>query len=277
MHIKDLSWSFICSVSNRDSREDLVLKRIVFKNLILLALFGAAFTGCGQNEDSIPYKAPQGSAKVPESLEGRIDFFTKSKTNTSTSSSRAIRQETIGLNLDINYVDKNREKASMKVTVSYSQAAETCSQAIYKNSNVDTAKFDNPTYITEFENFGTAQCMKMIDGVCKYLLLTITETPSSLASMTATNQGKIIPAAVYVVMENKSASPLLDKFIPMISDNTNLLQAPKPEKDFQYCMKPQQLLVEDSMDVLYVMDPLSGLDLNQYNIRNDFDFSNGFF
>lgn len=254
-----------------------MFKRLVLKNLLLLSLVGVVFTGCGQKEDSIPYQAPQGSAKVPEGLEGRIDFFTKSALNTTSSSSRAIRKETIGLNLDINYADKKREKASMMVVVSYSQAAGTCSQAIYKNSNVDTTQFDNPKYMTEFENFGTAQCMKMIDGICKYLLVTITATPSSLASMTATNEEKIIPAAVYVVMENKSTSPLLDKFIPMISDNEKLLQVPYSEKDFQYCVKPQQLLVEDSMDVLYVIDPLSGLDLNQYNIRNDFDFRNGFF
>ncbi|MBY0385711.1 hypothetical protein K2X05_11195, partial [bacterium] len=99
------------------------------------------------------------------------------------------------------------------------------------------------------------------------------QTPSSLANA----KSGIIPASVFAVLKNKSTSPAVDKFIPMISENEKLLQLPQSEKDFQYCIKPQVLLVEDSMNVLYVMDPTSGLDLNQYNIRNDFDFRNGFF
>jgi uncharacterized lipoprotein YehR (DUF1307 family) len=250
-----------------------VLKRLVLKNLVLVSLLGAAFTGCGQSEDSIPYKGGQGSSKMPKELNERIAFLSKSVVNTSTSSSRAIRQETIGLNIDINYTDKNRENAAVMVTVSYSQAAGTCSQAIYKAKDVVTTKWKDLSIIADFEDFGTAQCIDFKEGRCKYLFLTITQTPSSLANA----KSGIIPAAVFVVMENKSTSPMVDKFIPMISENEKLLQVPQSEKDFQYCMKPQQLLIEDSMDVLYVVDPLSGLDLNQYNIRNDFDFSNGFF
>ncbi|MBY0386393.1 hypothetical protein K2X05_14655, partial [bacterium] len=149
-----------------------MLKRLVLKNLLLLSLFGVAFTGCGQKEDSIPYKAPQGAEPLPKGLLPKIDVLSKNPTNTSTSSSRAIRQETIGLNVDINYTSKDRKKADISVIVSYSEAPGTCSQAIYKTKDVDTIILDKPEKKIKFEGFGTAQCLEIENGICKYLFLT---------------------------------------------------------------------------------------------------------
>ncbi len=231
--------------------------------------------GCGNQEDGIPFRAPQGSNPLPEEFEARADaFYAKTSAQhaqtLNSSSSRAIRRETIGINVDIRYKDQERSKADVTVTLSFAETADSCSQAIYRSYDVNTTIFSRPDSKFMIEDFGEAKCFRFNSSTkkCDYLYLTMTQTPSSVVSSTG-----LVRGAVPVILKNIQGT---DSYIPTIADNDSLLQVPAYANDFQYCLKPVQT-IQSAADVIFMIDSTS-------LIGNDDDFDlpynyigNGFF
>jgi uncharacterized lipoprotein NlpE involved in copper resistance len=248
---------------------------LVLKNGLILILASVMLIGCGNQEDGIPFRAPQGSNPAPEGDPERIDWFL-AKTSSSlmnSASSRAIRRETIGLNLDVRYKDQEKSKADVVVTVSFSESADNCSQAIYRSYDVNTMNFHKPGSKFTIEDFGEASCFRFNDKTkrCDFIYLTITQTPSSIVSSTG-----LIRGAVPVILENISKNPSQETFIPTIAKNEAFLQVPKPTNDFQYCIKPVQT-IQSAADVIFMIDPNSLYDSDEYYNRPYNYTGNGFF
>jgi uncharacterized lipoprotein NlpE involved in copper resistance len=248
---------------------------LVLKNGLILILASVILIGCGNQEDGIPFRAPQGSKPAPEGDPERIDWFL-AKTNSSlmnSTSSRAIRRETIGLNLDLRYKDQEKSKADITVTVSFSETADNCSQAIYRSYDVNTTIFDKPGMKFTIEDFGEASCFRFNDKTkrCDFIYLTITQTPSSVVSSTG-----LIRGAVPVILENISQSNGVESFIPTIAKNEAFLQVPDYAGDFQYCMKPVQT-IQSAVDVIFIIDPTSLYETDDYYNRPYNYTGNGFF
>ncbi len=250
----------------------------MLKNGLILILASVILIGCGNQEDGIPFRAPQGSNPAPEEDPARTDWFL-AKTSSSFStvmnstSSRAIRRETIGINLDIRYKDEEKSKADVVVTVSFSESADNCSQAIYRSYDVNTKIFDQPDSKFTVEDFGEAKCFRFNDKTkrCDFIYLTITQTPSSVVSSTG-----LIRGAVPVILENISQNDGVEKFIPTIAENEAFLQVPDYAGDFQYCMKPVQT-IQSAADVIFMIDPTSLYDSDEYYNRPYNYTGNGFF
>jgi hypothetical protein len=250
----------------------------VLKNGLILILTSVILVGCGNQEDGIPFRAPQGSNPLPEEFNARADEMYKRSTSTASqavnsSSSRAIRRETIGINLDIRYKDQEKSKADVVVTVSFSETADNCSQAVYRSYDVNTTIFKQPDSKFTIEEFGEAKCFRFNDKTksCEYLYLTMTQTPSSIVSSTG-----LIRGAVPVILERISQSNGAESFIPTIADNDVFLQVPDYAGDFQYCMKPVQT-IQSAADIIFMIDPTSLYDTDDYYNRPYNYTGNGFF
>jgi hypothetical protein len=244
----------------------------VLKALLSIVVLSTLLIGCGNDENGIPFRQPQGSEDVPQSVENRLESLEDGKTTVSTKSSQNIKEETIGLNIDITHRDTKR--GDIRVTVSYSEGAGTCSQALY---HVKDFSLSNIISKTKIEGFGEITCSTFNKSTkrCDYLFVKITQTPSSiLAASGSSSTGSVIPAAVYAIMKNLSSNPMSDNFIPSRTDRDNYLQIPEGTNDYQYCMKPQQVTQEAS-DVTYIIDPTS--DITGDYDYDGYDFGNGYF
>ena len=250
----------------------------MLKNGIVLILASVILIGCGNQEEGIPFRAPQGSKPVPEGQEERVDFFL-SKTETdyrsviSSSSSRAIRRETIGINLDIRYTNKEKSKADVVAKVSFAETADSCSQAIYSSTDVNTTIFKNPNSKFTIEGFGEAKCFRFNESTkkCELLYLTITQTPSSIVSSTG-----LVRGAVPVILENIAQSGSVETFIPTLPEDDAFLEVPEYANDFQYCLKPVQT-IQSAADVIFMIDTSSLYDSDDYYNRPYNYIGNGFF
>jgi hypothetical protein len=251
----------------------------VLKNGLILILTSVILMGCGNQEDGIPFKAPQGAKPAPEGDPERTTFFlerTESSFGVSamnSSSSRAIRRETIGINLDIIYKDQEKSKADVTVKVSFSENADSCSQAIYQSLDVNAANFENDRYKFTIENFGEARCYRFNASTkkCEYLYLTITQTPSSIVSSSG-----LVRGAVPVLLENISQAGNVEAFIPTISEDEAFLQVPTSTNDFQYCLQPVQTF-QSSSDINFIIDPVSLYDSDEFYVSPYRYLGNGFF
>ncbi len=250
----------------------------MLKNGLILIIASVILIGCGNQEDGIPFRAPQGSNPLPEEFNARADeMYKRSTSNASqtvnSTSSRAIRRETIGINLDMNYKNQEKTKADVVVTVSFSETADNCSQAVYRSYDVDTKIFKQEDSLFKIEDFGEAKCFRFNDKTkkCEYLYLTITQTPSSVVSSTG-----LVRASVAVILENKSQSDGVERYIPTVADNEVFLQVPDYAVDFQYCMKPIQT-IQSAADIIFMIDPTSLYDSDEYFNRPYKYTGNGFF
>lgn len=246
----------------------------MLKALLSFVALSALLTGCAKDESGIPFLHPQGSEATPQTVENRLASFEDGKANVSTKSSQNIKEETLGLNVEIFHVDS--AKADVKVTVSFSEGAGTCSQAQYYVKDFLLSKIQSKTKI---EGFGDMVCQTYNKSTkrCDYLFVKITQTPSSLLSVAGNSvSGSLIPAAVYVIMKNVGTNTKVDHFIPSRTDRDNYLQVPEGANDFQYCAKPQQIIPQAS-DVTYIVDPTGDLTGDDYYEYNGYNFGNGFF
>jgi hypothetical protein len=242
----------------------------------------AVLLGCGNKEDAIPFIGPQGSKPAPKGLEQGMNYYYSNITAKSaylnTSSSRAIRRETIGLNLDVRYKDKNQSKADVVATVSFTEGAESCSQAIYRSDNIDAAKFKDSRYSFKIEGFAEARCLQFNEDTnkCEYLYLTITQTPSSIVSNSQSGNG-LVRATVPVLMENIAHRNGADAYIPTIAEDSQFLQVPEHKNDFQYCLQPTRIIQAES-DVIFIIDPTSFYQDSEDHSTRPYNYTgNGFF
>ncbi len=250
----------------------------MLKNGIILILTSAILMGCGNQEDGIPFRAPQGSNPLPEEFNARANELLKRSTSNmsqtlSSTSSRAIRRETIGINLDIRYKDEEKSKADIVATVSFAETADSCSQAIYRSYDVDASRFKNPGYMFIIEDFAEAKCFRFNETTkrCEHLYLTIIQSPSSVVSSSG-----LVRGAVPVILENIAQNGNTEAFIPTIAENDAFLQVPDYANDFQYCLKPVQT-IQSAADVIFMIDPTSLYDTDDYHERPYGYTGNGFF
>ncbi len=253
----------------------------MFKTIITLIAISGLLVACGNDENSIPYKASIKTNVLPQSLEEKaLSLSQQGKSLVSSVSSRNIKHETIGVNLDI--TNKNTDAPEIKVTVSYSQSPGTCSQALYRGAEA----FDSNSLATlgrkiEIEEFGNIQCMvyDKKNKRCDFLFVMITQTPSSVVADkdALSRDDGMVPAAVFLVMENMSGSSNSDQFVPAQFQVDNFLKIPRNETEYQFCMKPQQI-IQNTSDILYPIDPTGDLDEDYYyeDYYNNYDFG-GFY
>ncbi len=246
----------------------------MYKALLSIIALSALLTGCAKDENGIPFLHPQGSEATPQTVENRLAAFEDGKSSVSTKSSQNIKEETLGLNVEINHIDST--KADIKVTVSFSEGAGTCSQAQYYVKDFLLSKIQTKTRI---EGFGDMVCQTYNKDTkrCDYLFVKITQTPSSLLSAIGSSaSGSLILAAVYVIMKNVGTNPKADHFIPSRTDRDNYLQVPEGTDDFQYCAKPQ-LIIPQASDVTYIVDPSGDVSGDDYYDYNGYNYGNGFY
>lgn len=253
----------------------------MFKTILTLIAISSLLTACGNDENSIPFQTPQNTNALLQSLEQKaMSLSQQGKSQGSSISSQNIKHETIGLNIDI--TNKNADVPEIKVTVSYSQSSGTCSQALYRGAKaLESRSLLSLGKIIEVEEFGRIQCMKydQKNKRCDYLFVMIQKTPSSVVSdrhPLADDDGHV-PAAVFLTMENKSQDSNSDHFVPAQLNVDGFLKIPKNETDYQFCMKPQQI-IETTSDILYPIDPTGDLDEDYYyeDYYNNYDFG-GFY
>lgn len=223
----------------------------MLRSIILSFIAITSLVGCGQDQNSIPFKAPQGSKYGPQSLEKTLNSFVEGKA-LNTMSTKEISHETIGLNVDVSRQDK---KAVIRLY--YSQEASSCSMVEYQIENFSS--------FNSINNFGTLRCAQSSQNRCQVLVAKIVQSPSSVVK-----QDGIQPGEVYVALENVSKDNSTDRFIPMIYPGLQAyLQLPRGESDFQVCLKPDRIdyIVDPTGD----LSPDNGFKYDDY--YNNYDYS----
>jgi hypothetical protein len=238
------------------------------KSILSLLLLGL-IVACGNDENATPFIGKQRINFAPDSIFAKAELWSQEgKSLISTPSSRFIREETIGVNIDT--VPRAQNKIDVKISVSYSGSVDInqCSLAEYHIKDVSKKVFNSKVTV---EGFGKVKCLQQEkNGTrCQYLYVQITQTPSSVFSE---QTQQMVPASVFLIMENISTDPNKDSFIPTIVNRDGFLDFPKNENN--YCRKPQQILREAS-EIIYPIDPTS--DLADEPPSNYYDFSNSFF